>query len=106
MDRNGPVVYTISTPFSTDGRTGLTPVRSTPKTAYSAVFGSAILKPQFKMTAKTFNWVILVFGIWVILSPILLGSVGTILFYSNTVIGALLVVFAVKNIMGGKSIKI
>ncbi|MFA4999337.1 MAG: SPW repeat protein [Parcubacteria group bacterium] len=58
------------------------------------------------MTAKTFNWVILVFGIWVILSPILLGSVGTILFYSNTVIGALLVVFAVKNIMGGKSIKI
>jgi hypothetical protein len=58
------------------------------------------------MTAKIFNWIILVFGIWVILSPILLGSVGTILFYSNTVVGALLVVFAVKNIMGGKSIKI
>jgi len=58
------------------------------------------------MTAKIFNWIILVFGIWVILSPILLGSVGTILFYSNTVVGALLVVFAVKNIMGGKSVKI
>ncbi len=58
------------------------------------------------MTAKIFNWVILAFGIWVILSPILLGSVGTVLFYSNTVVGALLVVFAVKNIMGGKSIKI
>jgi|GEM_PF-1265668 len=58
------------------------------------------------MTAKIFNWVILTFGIWVILSPILLGSVGTVLFYSNTVVGALLVVFAVKNIMGGKSIKI
>jgi hypothetical protein len=58
------------------------------------------------MTAKIFNWIILIFGIWVILSPILLGSVGTILFYSNTVVGALLVVFAVKNIMGGKSVKI
>lgn len=58
------------------------------------------------MTAKIFNWIILIFGVWVILSPILLGSVGTILFYSNTVVGALLVVFAVKNIMGGKSVKI
>jgi len=58
------------------------------------------------MNSKTFNWIILCFGTWVILSPLLLGSVGTVLFYSNTIIGALLVIFAVKNIIGGKGIKI
>ena len=41
-----------------------------------------------------------------ILSPLFLGSVGTILFYSNIVVGTLLVIFAVKNIIGGKGIKI
>jgi len=58
------------------------------------------------MNSKTFNWIILCFGAWVILSPLLLGSVGTVLFYSNTIIGALLVIFAVKNIIGNKGIKI
>jgi len=53
-----------------------------------------------------FNWLILSFGVWVILSPIILGSVGTILFYSNVLVGALLVAFAVKHIMGGKSVKL
>jgi len=42
----------------------------------------------------------------VILSPLLLGSVGTVLFYSNTIVGALLVIFAVKNIISNKGIKI
>jgi len=58
------------------------------------------------MNSKKLNWVILCFGTWVILSPLLLGSVGTVLFYSNTIIGTLLVIFAVKNIIGGKGIKI
>jgi len=57
-------------------------------------------------SSSVFNWVILLFGMWVILSPLLLGSVGTILFYSNIVVGTLLVIFAVKNIIGGKGIKI
>jgi hypothetical protein len=58
------------------------------------------------MSEKTFNWIILFFGVWVILSSIILGSAGTLLFYSNTIAGALLVLFAVKNIMNGKSTKI
>jgi hypothetical protein len=53
-----------------------------------------------------FNWIILFFGIWVIVSPILLGSAGTLLFYSNVFIGTLLVIVSLKGIMGGKSIKI
>jgi hypothetical protein len=58
------------------------------------------------MNTKIFNWIILFFGVWVVLSPILLGSAGTLLFYSNTIVGALLVLLAVKNIMSGKSVKI
>jgi len=58
------------------------------------------------ISSSVFNWVILFFGSWVILSPLLLGSIGTILFYSNIVVGTLLVIFAVKNIIGGKGIKI
>lgn len=53
-----------------------------------------------------FNWIILFFGIWVVISPILLGSAGTLLFYSNVIIGALLVIVALRDIMGGKSVKI
>lgn len=56
--------------------------------------------------SSIFNWAILFLGAWVILSPLLLGSVGTILFYSNIVVGTLIVIFAVKNIIGGKGIKI
>jgi hypothetical protein len=52
-----------------------------------------------------FNWIILFFGVWVILSPIILGSVGTVLFYSNVVVGALLVIVALRGLMGGKSVK-
>jgi hypothetical protein len=58
------------------------------------------------MSEKTFNWIILFFGVWVILSSIILGSAGTLLFYSNTIVGALLVLFAVKNIMNDKTTKI
>ena len=58
------------------------------------------------MNSKIFNWTILFFGAWVALSPLFLGSVGTVLFYSNTIVGTLLVIFAVKNIIGGKGIKI
>ena len=65
-----------------------------------------ILKIIKIMNSKIFNWALLLFGLWVALSPLLLGSVGTILFYSNIIVGTLLVILAVKNIIGNKGIKI
>jgi hypothetical protein len=58
------------------------------------------------MAVKMFNWIILFFGVWVVLSPILLGSVGTVLFYSNVIVGSTLVIVALRGIMSGKSVKI
>lgn len=53
----------------------------------------------------SFYWAIIFFGAWVALSPLFLGSVGTLVFYSNTIVGVCLVILGLKHIMKIKNIK-
>jgi len=49
------------------------------------------------------NWVKLVLGLWVVVSPWVLGFSGiTIALWSNVIAGALIVIFALWGLFGSK----
>lgn len=52
-----------------------------------------------------FEWLVLGAGIWVAVSPIFLGSAGTIVFYGNVAAGVFLIVIALRELTNnGKKI--
>jgi len=53
---------------------------------------------------KYLNWIQLVLGLWIFVSPWVLGfsSISTAL-WSNVIVGALVVIFALWEIFGSKS---
>lgn len=53
---------------------------------------------------KYLNWVQLVLGLWIFISPWILGfsDISTAL-WSNVIVGALVVIFGLWELFGGKS---
>jgi hypothetical protein len=53
---------------------------------------------------KYLNWAQLVLGLWILVSPWVLGfSDITTALWSNVIIGALIIIFALWELFGGKS---
>jgi hypothetical protein len=58
-----------------------------------------------KLKQRMFEWLVLGAGIWVAVSPIFLGSAGTIVFYGNVATGVFLIVIALRELTNnGKKI--
>ncbi len=54
---------------------------------------------------KILYQIILGIGIWMIISPIILGAAGTLIFYGNAVAGGILVMLSLEGLLsGGKNI--
>jgi hypothetical protein len=53
---------------------------------------------------KYLNWVQLILGLWIFVSPWILGFSGiSTALWSNVIIGALVAIFSLWNLFGGKS---
>ncbi|MDD4931779.1 MAG: SPW repeat protein [Candidatus Colwellbacteria bacterium] len=58
-----------------------------------------------KMRQTILEWLILAIGAWIMISPIVLGAAGTLVFYSNILTGAFLIIIALKGLTSnGKKI--
>ena len=57
------------------------------------------------MNKKVFYQIALGIGIWTIISPIILGAAGTLVFYGNVLAGGILAILSLEGLMsGGKKI--
>ncbi|KKS25478.1 MAG: SPW repeat protein [Candidatus Wolfebacteria bacterium GW2011_GWA2_42_10] len=53
---------------------------------------------------KSFNWVSLILGVWILISPWVLGfSALTTALWSNVIVGALVAILALWQLFGGGS---